>query len=41
MLLKKKNGLMIKSKRKSENTLRQMTMKTQPQEVYGMQQKKS
>ena len=38
---KKNNGLMIKSKRKSENTLRQMTMRTQPYKIYGMQQNSS
>ena len=30
---------MMKSKRKLKNTLRQMTMKTQPNKIYRMQQK--
>ena len=32
---------MSKSKRKSENTLRQMTMKTQHYKIYGMQKTSS
>ena len=36
---KKNNGLMMNSKRKSENTLKQMTMKIQPYKIYGIQQK--
>ena len=36
---KKDNGSTRKSKRKLKNTLRQMTMKTQPYKIYGMQQK--
>ena len=35
-MLLKNNGLMMKSKRKSENTSRQMTMETK---IYGMQLK--
>ena len=38
-MLLKTNGSMMKSKRKLKNNLRQMTMKTQPYQVYGMQQK--
>ena len=33
---KKNNGSMMKSKKKSENTLRQMTMKIKPYKIYGM-----
>ena len=29
------NGSMVKSKKKFKNTLRQMTMKTQPYKIYG------
>ena len=36
---KKTNGSMMKPKRKLKNTLRQMTMKTQPYKIYGIQQK--
>ena len=36
---KKTNGSMKKSKRKSENTLRQMNMETQHSKIYRMQQK--
>ena len=32
---------MIKSKRKLRNTLRQMTMKTQPYKIYSMKQKQA
>ena len=38
-MLLKANRSMMKSKRKLKNNLRQMTMKTQPYKVYGMQQK--
>ena len=38
-MLLKTNGSMMKSKRKLKNNLRQMTMKTQPYQVYVMQQK--
>lgn len=37
-ILLKNSGSSLKSKRKSENTSRQMTMKT-PYRIYGMQQK--
>ena len=33
------NGSMMKSKRILKNSLRQMTMKIQPFNIYGMQQK--
>ena len=38
---KKPNRLMMKSKRKLKNTLRHMTMRTQPQKIYGMQKRSS
>ena len=40
MLLKKK-WVKVKSKGKFKNTMRQLTMKTQPYKIYGMQQKQS
>lgn len=36
-MLLKTDRSMMKSKRKLKNNLRQMTMKTQPYKVYGMQ----
>ena len=39
MLLNKTNRSLKKSKRKSENTLRQRKIKTQLSKIYGMQQK--
>ena len=36
---KESNGSMMESRRKSKNSLRKVTMKTQPYKIYGMQQK--
>ena len=36
---KKTSGSMMKSKKKSENTSRQIAMNTEPYKIYGMQQK--
>ena len=38
-MLLKNDGSIKKSKRKSENTLRQIKMETQLSKIYGMQQK--
>ena len=38
---KETNGSTMKSKRKLKNTVVQVTMKTQPYKIYGMQQKQS
>ena len=37
VLLKNQNGSMNKSRKKSENTSRQMKMETQLSNIYGMQ----
>ena len=39
MVLKEINESMIKSKRKFKNTVKQITMKTQPYKIYRMPQK--
>ena len=38
---KPKGHSIMKSKKNFKNTLKQMTMKTQPYKTYGMQQKQS
>ena len=37
--IKKTSGLLKKSKRKSENTLKQIKVQTQRSKIYGMQKK--